>query len=75
MKTASVQKERNRRAKEWREFRKENLMTQQMLADTIGISRRTVQMVETAGVTPHAGVLSRFKTLQQKYAREKRGRA
>lgn len=64
-----VQKERRERAAVWVEFRKKNLLTQVMLADLLAISRRTVQMVETARVSPHPGVLSRFRTLQQKYDR------
>jgi DNA-binding XRE family transcriptional regulator len=61
---------RQERAKEWRDFMANNLFTEKRLAETIGISRRTVQMVRAGNVTPHDSTLRLFATLKAKYDRE-----
>jgi DNA-binding XRE family transcriptional regulator len=60
-------RERKLRQIEWREFRRNYLFTQTKLAGILGISRRTVQKIEAAQVTPYAETLRRFKTLQAKH--------
>ena len=64
------QQAREERAKEWRDFMKNNLFTEKRLAETIGISRRTVQMVRAGNVTPHDNTLRIFGALKAKYDRE-----
>jgi DNA-binding XRE family transcriptional regulator len=65
-------KERKKRASEWKMFRRRHLFTQRRLADTVGISRRTVQQVENAHITPHLSTLVLFEKLKRKHAREKK---
>lgn len=60
-------KERARQARLWREFRKKYLFTQVRLADTLGISRRTVQQIEACDITPHPGTLRKFNFLKRKH--------
>jgi predicted transcriptional regulator len=59
--------EREKRKKEWRQFRKEHLFTQVNLAEFLGISRRTVQLVEAGRVSPFPGTLRRFLALKAKH--------
>ena len=61
---------RETRRAEWKQFRKEYLFTQVRLAEVLGISRRTVQLIERGSVTPLARTLHRFKTLLAKYKNE-----
>jgi DNA-binding XRE family transcriptional regulator len=61
---------RQERATEWRDFMKNHLFTEKRLAETIGISRRTVQMVRAGKVTPHDNTLRLFVALKAKYDRE-----
>lgn len=49
------------RAKEWVDFRFDNLITQKTLADTIGVSRRTIQMIEAGSITPYPKTLRKFE--------------
>lgn len=55
------------RAKEWIDFRFNNLFTQRKLAETLGVSRRTVQMVEAGLVTPHPRTIRLFEALVSRY--------
>lgn len=48
-------------------FRANNLFTQKKLAETLEISRRTVQMIESGCISPHPGTLRAWKTLVSKY--------
>ena len=41
-------KDRDSRREEWRKFRKDHLFTQVKLAEVLGLSRRTVQLIEAA---------------------------
>jgi DNA-binding XRE family transcriptional regulator len=69
-------KERQKRAKVWREFMANNLFTEQGLANTLGISRRTVQMIRAGNVSPHKDTLRLFESLKAKYDKEaKRSKA
>jgi DNA-binding XRE family transcriptional regulator len=65
-----VKKERRERAEEWYRFRKENLFTQKRLADTLGISRRTVQQIEAGNVTPLYETQRRFAVLRESHRRQ-----
>jgi DNA-binding XRE family transcriptional regulator len=59
--------QREVRKREWLAFRKEFLFTQVKLADVLGISRRSVQLVESAKVTPLAQTLRAFNALKSRY--------
>lgn len=59
--------QREDRALEWLQFRKENMFTQQRLAEILGISRRTVQMVENGKITPHNNTVRLFNALRTRY--------
>ena len=63
--------EREVRKLEWQQFRKENLFTQVKLAEVLGISRRSVQLVEASRVSPFPGTLRKFLALKAKYEQEK----
>jgi DNA-binding XRE family transcriptional regulator len=58
---------RKKRAEDWKSFRKENLFTQRRLAETLGVSRRTIQQIEGAYITPHQDTLRLFAAFQKKY--------
>ena len=65
-------KRRKERAEEWRQFRREHLFTQKRLADVIShsvgnISRRTIQQIEAARITPHPDTLRLFAAFKKKY--------
>ena len=61
------QVERNKRAEEWKSFRKDNLITQRKLADLIEVSRRTIQQIEAGTISPHKSTLNQFLALRDKY--------
>lgn len=63
--------EREQRAEEMRTFVKENLFTEVKLAEVLGISRRTVQMMKSGKVSPQDSTLRKWNTLVQKYKRNK----
>jgi len=60
-------KQRVKRAEDWRMFRRNNLFTQKRLAEIVGISRRTLQKVESGYITPHPQTLRRFAAFKRKY--------
>jgi len=60
---------RQRRAKEWKQFRRDHLFTQERLAEVLGVSRGTVQNVERERHDPMAQLESRFRALKAKHAR------
>jgi transcriptional regulator with XRE-family HTH domain len=74
---------REKRALEWAEFRQTYKFTQTMLADTLksidvrktgkckGISRRTVQQIEGALISPHAHTLELFAELKSRHEKNK----
>lgn len=64
---ARLKRERRARANEWKRFRRTYLFTQRRLADTMGISRRTVQQIENCYITPHPRTLRRFEELIKRY--------
>jgi len=59
------------RAREWRRFRFDNMLSQNTLSDVIGISRRTINNIEAGiEVNPHKRTLDAFSALQAVYERE-----
>jgi DNA-binding XRE family transcriptional regulator len=58
---------RAKRAREWKMFRRNNMLTQVRLADMIGVSRRTIQKVENRYLTPHQQTIRRFAAFKSKY--------
>jgi len=64
-------------ADEWIEFRALHLFTQEKFAETLGISRRTVQYVEQGNKSrpgwlcmPLPETMKRFQVLKRKFAQE-----
>ena len=63
--------EMKQRAMEWQRFRTANMLSQKLLAEVTGISRRTIQNIEAATeCSPHQRVLDAFSKLQATYERE-----
>jgi DNA-binding XRE family transcriptional regulator len=63
--------EMKQRAMEWQRFRTANMLSQKLLAEVTGISRRTIQNIEAAKESdPHQRVLDAFAALQATYERE-----
>ena len=60
-------KAREQRAQEWLKFRKDNLITQIKFADLLGVSRRTIQMIERGRVSPYPITLRKYEALNAKY--------
>jgi len=58
---------REQRGEDWKIFRKNSLLTQRQLAKQVGISRRTIQLVEGGYITPHHKTLRRFLLFKSKY--------
>jgi DNA-binding XRE family transcriptional regulator len=69
--TKKVKQERRSRAKEWKEFRASNLLTQTQLADLLDIHRRTVQDIEAEQTTPYFSTLRKFEAVKAKYSKGK----
>lgn len=59
-------------AREWKAWRKKNLMSQAHMAAALGLSRRTVQGIEWAEHAPSYTSQRRFKVLKDRYARAAR---
>jgi DNA-binding transcriptional regulator YiaG len=57
-------------AREIKRFRSSNLLSQKVLAEVIGASRREVQYIEAGEHFPQERVLDAFRKLQAKYAAE-----
>lgn len=60
-------KEREERALDFRKFMKSYLFTEIKLAEVLDISRRTVQMIKAARVTPQPSTLKKWIALKKKY--------
>lgn len=58
-------------AKRFRDFRSENLMSQVTLAEVLEISRRELQYIEGAVITPGVEIRDRFNALAKKFNEEK----
>jgi ribosome-binding protein aMBF1 (putative translation factor) len=59
--------ERKTRAREVKIFMHENCFTEVKLADTLGVSRRTVQMIRAGLVTPAPSTLRKLEALLKQY--------
>lgn len=68
---ADSEEVRERRADEWRLFRRNHLFTQRHLADITGISRRTLQLIEAARITPQPTTLRKFMLYKVKCERNR----
>jgi len=78
--TAEDLKERKARAKEWKSFRREYKITQRALADLMADPgeegagcRRTIQMIESAKITPHKSTLTRFAIIKSRITADNAG--
>lgn len=67
LKNGESLKQRQKRASDWKRFRRNNLFTQKRLAEIIGVSRRTIQQIEGGHITPQPLTLSRFAVFRKKY--------
>jgi DNA-binding XRE family transcriptional regulator len=67
---SAVEPEMKRRAIEFSTFRQDNNLSQKLLAEVIGISRRTVQSIEAASILPQKATLKKFEELRVKYEAE-----
>ena len=64
-------RERAERAAALTKFMKDNKFTEVKLAESLGVSRRTIQMMKAGNVTPHESTLRRLAGLVAKYKRTK----
>jgi DNA-binding XRE family transcriptional regulator len=68
----TLKEESESRAREWSKFRRDNLFTQQKLAEILGVGRRTIQMIEAGKVLyPHPETIRKFLVLKAKYKNRK----
>lgn len=63
--------ERKRLGEQVKAFMEENKFTELKMAETLGISRRSMQMLKAGRIKPHADTLRRWEAISSKY--EKRG--
>lgn len=68
----SAEKDKRRFAREWKSFREKNKLSQQLLAEVTGISRRTIQTIEAAKEIPQKATLDKFEALRERYRAEGR---
>lgn len=68
---SSESRERAERALHWKLFRKNHFLTQRAMADAMGISRRCVQKIEGAHITPQAATLRLFRNFEHKLELER----
>jgi hypothetical protein len=68
-KSEEQEKEMALRAIEWRTFLQDYKLTEKMLGDLIGYSRRSVQMVKQGHTIPNIKIQRLFDTLKKKYER------
>ena len=65
--TAEDLEARVKRATQVKEFCTNNKYTEKKLAETLGVSRRSIQMVKAGGVTPNKATIGRLEALFSKY--------
>lgn len=69
---SALERESKKRASEWSKFRRDNLFTQQRLAEILGVGRRTIQMIEGGKILyPHPETIRKFLALKVKYKQRK----
>jgi len=54
-------------AQTWKSFRIDNALTQKFLAEICGVSRRTIQNIETGTIIPQYATQEKFEELRKKY--------
>jgi len=54
-------------AETWKSFRIDNALTQKFLAEICGVSRRTIQNIETGTIIPQEGTIKKYEALKKKY--------
>jgi len=69
--TEEVLEERKKRAQELKDFMVNNKFTERRLGEIVGVSRRSIQMIKAARITPHLDTLRRLETLYLKYKSNK----
>lgn len=57
------------RAAEMKRFMREHLFTEVKIAEVLGVSRRTIQMIKAGKVTPTPPTLRRWEALLKRYGR------
>jgi DNA-binding XRE family transcriptional regulator len=57
---------------QWKQFRLDHALTQKFLSEIVGVSRRTIQSIESGGIIPQEGTIAKFEELRKKY--EKNGK-
>ncbi len=67
---SSVKKEMKTIASQWKRFRESNKLSQKFLAEIIGISRRTIQSIESGKIIPQQRTIDAFEALRVKYEAE-----
>jgi hypothetical protein len=70
--TKAERKERAKRALQWLQLRKDNLLSQVRAADVLNISRRRLQSIEARTVRPRLSTLIAFRDYSEKLARERK---
>jgi DNA-binding XRE family transcriptional regulator len=68
----SVKKEMQTIASQWKRFRSANALSQKFLAEITGVSRRTIQSIESGAILPQQRTLDAFESLRAKYENEGR---
>jgi hypothetical protein len=63
-------KDRDTRAQDIKAFMRKFLFTEVRLAEVLGVSRRTIQMIKAGSVTPHPKTLRLWIQIRDKYERE-----
>ena len=69
--TKKESREREKHARMWLRLRQDNLLSQVLLADILGISRRTVQAIEGGECIPRFSTQRAFKNHKEKLDRER----
>lgn len=59
--------EREERASRVKKFMKDFLFSEVRLAETIGVSRRTIQMIKAGKVTPHPDTQRKINTIMKRH--------
>ena len=69
---ATLEKEMDKTAREWTNFRQKNKLSQKFLSEIIGVSRRTIQNIEAGTIIAQAATMQKFLDLRAKYESEGR---
>ena len=67
---AEFESEMHALAIQFSRFRQDHNLSQKLLAEVIGISRRTIQSIEAGRILPHKATVDAFNDLKAKYAAE-----